>query len=53
MEKNINFLEESIVDWCKQNNLPFESDQFHPTKNSYESFCDDVIIKELNKLNWI
>lgn len=41
----------SIVDWCKSNNMPFEKDDWHPTRHSYEvwgqNILEPILIKEI------
>lgn len=51
-KKNIPFLEETLVDWCKQNNLSFSKDNWHPTTESYQKFCDEIFIPKLIELQW-
>jgi len=51
-KKDIPFLEETLVDWCRENNLEFSKDDWHPTSESYRIFCDKVFVPKLIELQW-
>jgi len=52
-EKQIDFLDKSIMSWCRENNLDFLEDQIHPTPNSFKTYTSNVLFEKLKELNWI
>lgn len=53
LEKNINFINESLVDWCRQNNLEFMIDNYHPTSTSSNIYTKEILMPKLKELGWI
>lgn len=52
-KKNINFLEESLVDWCRSNKLSFMIDDYHPTKEAASEYAREIVYPRLINLGWI
>lgn len=50
-QKNIQFENMSIVTWAKQNNFSFP-DGYHPGKEAYKSFANDIVLPKLKTLGW-
>jgi hypothetical protein len=53
LERDINFLKETIINYCIDNNLPFNPDGYHPTTESHIQFSEKVVLPKLQSLNWI
>lgn len=51
-KKNISFLDETLLEWCREEKLRFFSDGEHPVKGSRIRFAKEVIIPKLNDLGW-
>ena len=47
----INYIEQPIVDWCKENKLVFHDDGTHPTNESHCRYAKEIILPELTRLN--
>lgn len=52
-EKNIDFLNVSIYEWCRDKNLGFFSDNEHPDERSMQVVAQELIYPKLKSLNWI
>ena len=52
-ENNIEYIDNSIVDWCKDENLDFYPDNFHPTKQSMHIYTQKILYPKLKSLGWI
>ncbi len=61
-EKNIDFVDESIVSWCIDKKLQFLEDLMesptshprgHPTEESVKIYTDEVLLPKLKSLGWI
>ena len=53
LQNQIEFIEDSIVDWCKNKQLEFYPDNFHPTRNSMHIYTKEILIPKLKSLGWI
>lgn len=53
LERNIDFMEETITNFCVDNSLPFNPDGYHPTTESHTEFSKKIIMPKLEELNWI
>ena len=51
-EKNIEYIDDSIGDWCRDENLEFV-DPVHPTEASMHVFAERVMYTKLKELGWI
>lgn len=50
-EKNIDYIDKSIVDWCVENNLDIE--YHHPTTTSIDIYTTNVLYPKLFSLGWL
>lgn len=53
LERNIDFMEETITNFCVNNKLSFNPDGYHPTTESHIQFSEKVVLPKLQSLNWI
>jgi len=51
IEKDIDFIEEGMYNWCISNNL--DTEFFHPTNESYGIYVEQKIYPKLKSLGWI
>jgi hypothetical protein len=51
-EHNVDSVEQSLVDWVKENNLSM-MDDLHPAKDSYASYGLTVLVPKLQDLGWM
>ena len=49
-DKNIEYLDEILIDWVSEHNLPFTGEK--PRGISYKEFNDKIISPKLKKLEW-
>lgn len=51
-EKDIEFVDEGILDWCEEMNLDFK-DPLHPTPKSMSIYAMQVLHPKLKQLGWL
>lgn len=53
VKQHIDYVDEAIVDWCKNKDLPFMADNLHPAPEAINIYANEVLYPKLKELGWI
>lgn len=53
IQQKIDYLDESLIDWCRDNNLPFLADNLHPAEEALNIYANEVLYNKIKELKWI
>jgi hypothetical protein len=53
VQQRIDYLDDTIIGWCRDKNLPFLADNLHPAEEALSIFTNDVLYVKLKNLGWV